>query len=115
MNENNVFGNILKELRMSKKVTQQEIAEITGVTPTGVSYWESGKAVPNYETLDKLANFLGVTVDYLMGRKVSLDIEDKKAVIFRKADQVPEKDQKILFSIIDNTIDAFIKAKDDEK
>lgn len=71
-------------------MTQQELATIVGLTPTGISYWESGKAVPNIETLEKLANYFSVTVDYLLGKKEMSD-SDKKAILFRKADAVPPR------------------------
>ena len=50
MNENK-FSQVIKKLRKEKGLTQQELANIVGITATGVSYWESGNAVPNTETL----------------------------------------------------------------
>ena len=55
MNENK-FSQIIKELRKKNNLTQQQLADIVGITATGVSYWESGNATPNTETLNKLSN-----------------------------------------------------------
>lgn len=106
-NSNN-FSSIIKALRIQHKMTQQDLAEIVGLTPTGISYWESGKAIPNVETLEKLASYFNVTVDYLLGKKEMSD-NDKKTVLFRKAEEVPLEQQEVLWNIIDSTIDAFIK------
>ena len=42
------FANRIKQLRIENNLTQKDIAEKLGMTPTGISYWESGNAVPNY-------------------------------------------------------------------
>jgi len=108
MNENKDFSNILRELRIKNKVTQQELAEAMGVTPTGVSYWESKKATPNYETLEKIANYFNVTTDVLMGKMTS-ELETKKSVIFRKVEKVNDADQEFILNLIDSTVDTFLK------
>lgn len=108
MNENKGFSIILKELRTKRKITQQELAEAMGITPTGVCYWESGKAIPSYETLEKIADYFNVTTDFLMGKTTS-ELETKKNVIFRKVEKVNTKDQEIILDLIDSTVDAFLR------
>lgn len=61
-----MFGERLKELRKSKKVTQEDLAKKFDVNPATVSAWEVGKAEPSYEVLTKLANYFGVSIDYLL-------------------------------------------------
>lgn len=102
------FANIIKSLRIQNKMTQQDLAEVVGLTPTGISYWESGKSIPNIETLERLATFFNVTVDYLLGKK-EMSVNDKKSVLFRRAENVPPEQQEVLWNIIDGTIDAFLK------
>lgn len=114
MEDNKSFCNVLKDLRTRGGVTQQELADLTGVTPTGVSYWETGKSIPSYDTLNKIASYFGVTVDYLMGEKNEINMNDRKAIIFRKTEQVPERDQEMLFDLIDKTVDYFIEKKGSE-
>ena len=94
MNENK-FSQIIKELRKKNNLTQQQLADIVGITATGVSYWESGNATPNTETLNKLSNYFGVTVNYLLGIKDKIEEEDnsRTAIIFRKAEQVDPKEK----------------------
>lgn len=47
--------------------TQKEMAELLGVKPNNYNGWENGKE-PNVETMIKIADFHGVTLDYLTGR-----------------------------------------------
>lgn len=109
MNENK-FSQVIKNLRKEKGLTQQELANIVGITATGVSYWESGNAVPNTETLNKLANYFGVTVNFLLGVKDKIEMEDnsRTAILFRKAEQVDPKEKEKLLDILDSTIDIFL-------
>ena len=58
----------IKELRKQNKKTQQEIAECLNVTQVTYGRYELGICEPTLETLCTLANFYGVTVDYLIGR-----------------------------------------------
>ena len=105
--ENKLFAERVKKLRIEKKMTQQELGNVFGLTSTGVSYWESGKAIPNREMMNKLSNFFGVTIDYLIG-KDDIDENNEGMILFRKAEQVNESDKKKMYNIINSTIDAFL-------
>jgi len=49
-------------------MTQAELGKILGVGKTTISQYETGTRKPDAETLDKLAGFFAVSVDYLLGR-----------------------------------------------
>lgn len=56
----------LKELRIEKGLTQDQVAKAIGVSQAAVNRWESEKRVPNYKYVFKLAQFFGCTTDFLM-------------------------------------------------
>lgn len=58
----------LKELRKGRKITQDRLADIFGVSRSAVSMWETGASEPDHETILRLADFFNVTTDYLLGR-----------------------------------------------
>lgn len=64
----NIFGNRLKDLRVSKNMTGVELGKVLSVTKVAISNWESGKRTPDHETLKKIADYFDVTTDYLLGR-----------------------------------------------
>lgn len=56
----------LKEVRKSKKVTQVELAEKTGIFQQAISRYESGGKIPQIDTAKILADALGVSLDELV-------------------------------------------------
>ena len=65
----NLFSVRLKELRLQHGFSQEELAEKIGIKQNSYSDWENGKSKPNYEKLEKIADFFGVSLDWLFGRK----------------------------------------------
>ena len=61
--------NRLREARKRKGLTQKQVAEFIGITQNAYSYWESGRNKIDNESLERLADFFGVSVDYLLGRE----------------------------------------------
>lgn len=57
----------LKELRRVKGIRQNEIAELLHISQGAVSQWESGRTNMDYQYAKTLADYFGVTVDYLLG------------------------------------------------
>ncbi|MDO7887951.1 XRE family transcriptional regulator [Hymenobacter cheonanensis] len=60
------FGDLLASLRESKQVSQQAIGELIGVSRSAVNGYEKGKSFPVPDKLVKLAQYFGVSVDYLL-------------------------------------------------
>ena len=69
------IGNIIKYLRKEKDITQEELADILGVSYQSVSRWETGVCYPDMELIPVIAEFFGVTSDTLLG--VDENIERK--------------------------------------
>lgn len=56
-------------LRRQKKLTQQEMAQFLKVSKPTYNHYETGCTEPNIDTLIKLADFFGCSVDYLLGHQ----------------------------------------------
>ena len=61
------IGNLLRELRKEKGMTQREVAEKLSVMPKTVSKWETGNGFPDVSVLSDLAQILGVSEKVLLG------------------------------------------------
>lgn len=62
-----MFGKRIMELRTEKGITQSELAKIIGISRSALSLYEIEKREPDIDTLNKLATFFDVWVDYLIG------------------------------------------------
>lgn len=61
------FGEILKNLRKSRNLTQKELGAKIGLSKAVVSKYENGLGYPTYDVLIRIAQYFGVTTDYLLG------------------------------------------------
>ena len=60
------FNEKLQELRKSKGLTQEELAEKLFVSRTAISKWESGRGYPSIDSLKEISRFFSVTIDELI-------------------------------------------------
>lgn len=65
------FAVRLQNLRKEQKVPQKDLAEKLGITVRAYHYYEEGKRYPDFQGLIALADYFGVTLDYLVGRSDS--------------------------------------------
>lgn len=67
----------LQELRKRKGLTQEELAGILYVSRTAVSKWESGRDVPNIESLKAISKYFSVSIDELLSGEEILAVADE--------------------------------------
>ncbi len=75
------FGNILRELRKEKNITQRELASMLKLSESTIGMYERNERQPDYDTLNRIANYFKVTTDFLLGRK-SKSVEHAPKDIF---------------------------------
>ena len=56
----------LKNLRLAKGLTLQQVGDVFGISKASISGWESGKSHPDHKKLEKLAELLGTSVQFLI-------------------------------------------------
>ena len=89
----------LSKLRKAKGLTQQALAEMTGAHPNLIGKYELGLALPSVEMVQKLADALNVSIDYLVGNiEENLDntIMDKLKTLLKLPEDVKKS---VLFSL----------------
>lgn len=75
------IGENLKKQRKLRELTQEQLADILGVSFQAVSKWERGEGYPDIEMLPTIANCFGITVDELIGMNEVRDAADVKAIL----------------------------------
>ena len=71
------FSDNLKTIRKEKNLSQEELAELLGVSRQAVSKWESGDGYPEVEKLLMIAGKLNVSLDNLMGTEIVITDTNK--------------------------------------
>ena len=69
------FGNRLKTLRIKKKLTQQQLADLLGLTKSVISAYENGLRYPAYDVLIKISRIFKVSTDFLVGVEIKREID----------------------------------------
>ena len=62
------FQSVLKSLRKANGLTQDELAKILKISRSTIGMYENGSREPDYETLEAIADYFNVYIDYLLGR-----------------------------------------------
>ena len=71
----------IKQFRKKNDLTQEQLAEVFGVTAQTISRWELGSAYPDITMLPVLANFFGISTDTLLGVDITRKNEEIKAAL----------------------------------
>lgn len=85
---------IFEQLLQRNGISAYRVAKEAGVTQTALSNWKNGRNTPSAPTLQKIADYFGVSIDYLMTGK-----ED----FVEKEPQLKPKDERDIKNILDNT------------
>ncbi len=62
----------LRELRNSRKLSQQELADKLGISKSSVNMYERGEREPGLDTLEAIADYFNVDMDYLTGKTAEI-------------------------------------------
>ncbi|MDE6598935.1 MAG: helix-turn-helix domain-containing protein, partial [Oscillospiraceae bacterium] len=82
------IGENLKKQRKLRELTQDQLADILGVSFQSVSKWERGEGYPDIEMLPTIANCFGITVDELIGMNEVRDAADVKNILDKEKDNL---------------------------
>lgn len=96
--------NTIKQLREDMGIDQAYLARKLLVSQPTVSNWESGKKAPSNKSALKLANFFGVSVDYILGRE-----KEKKLANYGELDEDMIKISELVSSLDESRLDAALE------
>ena len=94
------LGQRIKAARKLKGLTQEQLAEKTGLTPNFIAKIESANSTISLQTLVKIVNTLDTSVDYLLCDVESTGMSETDAVIGNMLKTFDEQDKSLLINII---------------
>ena len=100
--------NRIKELRRERGVTQTDLANYLGLKQQTISSYETGNSEPDLSTLEKMARFFDVSVDYLIGKsnirnpadKITRAVANEPDLVMFWEEMQKRKELKLLFKQI---------------
>ena len=72
------FNEKLQELRKSRSMTQEELAEVLFVSRTAISKWESGRGYPSIDSLREISRYFSVTIDDLICSEEMISVAENE-------------------------------------
>ena len=72
------FNEKLQELRKSRSLTQEELAEALFVSRTAISKWESGRGYPSIDSLREISRYFSVTIDDLICSEEMISVAENE-------------------------------------
>jgi len=100
------LGQKITKIRKEKKLSQVDVASYVGVSRDAISKYERDDIVPSVENANKIAQILGVSLDYLMSEDDNLEVVDIDMLNRMKEIQRLNEDDK---TTVVKIIDAFIR------
>lgn len=96
-------GERLRELRIAKDLTQAQVADGINCTPAAYNRYETGERQPPIDALTKLADYFGVSLDYLVGRAPISDsaLSEYEIEFIKKLRSVPDTVQEDAMDFLD--------------
>lgn len=92
---------VFEQLLQKYGVSSYKVAQEAGVTQTALSNWKSGRSTPSAKTLQKIADYFGVTVDYLMTGRENSEKKESELTIRDRKDIAKDLDR-IMEEIVNN-------------
>ena len=99
------FGVRLRKAREAKGLSQAELAQLTHLQPSAISHFETGRRAPSFDNLKRLADALGISVDYLLARQDEpKNAGPKVQQLFRHFEEMSPEDQEFVERFVDRLL-----------
>lgn len=100
MNIKKDFGQRIKELRNKKRITQYQLAEMTGIDPKHMSHIETGRSFPKADLIEKFANALDIEYTQLFQTEHLQDRDVLLCKITNILENATDNDLKVIYKLI---------------
>ncbi|MFC1765492.1 helix-turn-helix domain-containing protein [Planctomycetota bacterium] len=98
---NDYFAEHLKHIRQLKSLSQGDLAKLTGLKPAAISHLETGQQKPSFDTLVKLADALGVSMDCLFDREAdNANSPTASSKLLKDFEKLPPKEQEVVQDLV---------------
>ena len=98
---------IFEKLLMERGVTAYKVAKATGISTGSMTDWKKGRRAPKVDKLQKIADYFGVSVDYLLGNEpkektpaeADVTFDDFTYAMYGEAKELTDEDKNMLLEM----------------
>lgn len=98
---------IFEKLLMERGVTAYKVAKATGISTGSMTDWKKGRSAPKVDKLQKIADYFGVSVDYLLGNEpkektpaeADVTFDDSTYAMYGEAKELTDEDKNMLLEM----------------
>ncbi|EKE02051.1 MAG: putative transcriptional regulator [uncultured bacterium] len=94
-----IIGKRIKEIRLGKSLSQEKLAEMCNLSVSYISYIESAKKKASLESLVRLGNVLGVTLDTFLNGHQKNDSVEYKSDLIRIVEDCNSYEKRVIFEV----------------
>ena len=98
------IGKNIRKYRSSKKMRQEDLAELTGLSTTYVGMVERGEKIPSLETFLSILNALNISADMVLYEVLSTGYDIKVSLLNEKPESLSAKDKTLVYNVVDAII-----------
>ncbi len=100
------YGEIIRDYRRKKGLSQEQLGEVANVKKNAVSAWEAGRSRPDVATIPALCRMLEMPMNVFFG----LEEEERSKAFLDKFDRLSPRNQEIILQRMDEMLRAQVKA-----
>lgn len=102
------LGEKIAQLKKNKNLSQIALAEATGISRDAISKYERGDAIPSVEYAKRIADVLGVSLDFLVSEESKEELLDNEAVKrIKEIQRLPDTEKEKIYSVVDALVRDF--------
>lgn len=95
------IGKNIRKYRQTKKLRQEDLAELTGLSPNYIGALERGEKIPSLETFLVIVNALNVSADMILCDVVDRGYLMKNSILTEKLEKLSQHDRNMIYDVID--------------
>ncbi len=101
------IGANMRKYRLAQKLRQEDLAEMTGLSPNYIGMLERGEKIPALETFIHIVNALNVSADMLLCDVVNTGYTVKNSILDEKLSQLSPEERTKIYAVVDTMINHF--------
>lgn len=98
------IGNIISQLRGKNGFSQSDLADKSQVSRVMIGKYERGEAIPSIDAAKKIADALGISLDYLVGETSQTSFDKRTLERIQELELLEENKKQTLYDLIDTYI-----------